>query len=269
MKSPLLVVRNLHHRFVLRPPWTLSKNYIEALRNVSFDLSRGHALGIVGESGSGKSTLARILAGLLMPDSGDVLLGGEPVSGLVRVDRKRLYRTMQMVFQNPASSLNPRKKVGATLAQPMEALLGLDKYECATRIASLLEKLGLPEEFANRYPHELSGGQVQRVAIGRALAAEPKLLVLDEPVSSLDPIARSGIIETVNMARVQMELAVVFISHDIGSILRIADTVAVMHNGQVVETGGADEVTRDPRNEYTKVLMEAARAVAMQTERPT
>src|SRR5690606_7839050 len=226
---------------------------VHALNGVSFTLAPGETLGIVGESGCGKSTLARVLVRLEDPTSGRVLLDGVDLTALRGRALRAHRRHIQMVFQDPFSSLDPRQSVGAALDEVL-AVHGLRR---PGRVEELLDLVGLPAEFARRLPHEMSGGQRQRVGIARALAPEPRVLLLDEPVSALDVSVRAEVMNLLAHLRDELGLAQVFISHDMAMVRQISDRVAVMYFGRVVEEGGWREVLTDPLHPYTAGLRAA------------
>jgi peptide/nickel transport system ATP-binding protein len=228
---------------------------IRAVDGVSIDLDRGRTLGIVGESGSGKSTLARLMVGLLTVTSGEIELDGKSVAGLLREDRRALYRRVQMVFQDPLGSLNPRKTVREILEAPLKALCGMGPAARRRRVEELVSLVQLRAEFVDRYPHEFSGGQCQRIGIARALAAEPELLVLDEPVSALDVSVQAQILALLAELQSRMNLTYVFISHDLAVVETIASEVAVMYLGKIVERGPCAQIFANPQNDYTRLLL--------------
>lgn len=223
-----------------------------AVDDVSLQVRRGEALGIVGESGSGKTTLGRMLVGLLAPSAGQVRREGVAVGG-VRPD-------VQMVFQDPVASLNPRRSVGESVADPLRAR-GERDPAVRTRVAELLERVGLEPAHHGRYPHEFSGGQRQRIGIARALAADPRVLVCDEPVSALDVTTQAQVVELLDELRRELGLALVFIAHDLAVVRRVSDRLAVMRRGRVVEYGPANEVYESPREAYTRHLLAAVPAL--------
>jgi ABC-type oligopeptide transport system ATPase subunit len=233
------------------------KPTIRAVDGVSITVEDGRTLGVVGESGSGKSTLARMLTGLLAPTAGEILLEGRPVRGLKGKERRVFHRTVQLVFQDPLSSLNPRRTVRQILEGPLQALLGLGRRERTDRVERLMQLVSLRPEFIDRYPHEFSGGQCQRIGIARALAAEPRLLVLDEPVSSLDVSVQAQVLKLLRDLQRRLGLTYVFISHDLAVIEALADRVMVMHRGKVVEEAPREALFARPQHPYTRQLLAA------------
>jgi oligopeptide/dipeptide ABC transporter ATP-binding protein len=247
-EAPLLRARDLVRDYSLR-----GGGRLRAVAGVSFDLAAGQTLGIVGESGCGKSTLGRLLVGLEPPTAGTLEIGGRPA---VRLRRRELARQLQLVFQDPFSSLNPRRTVGSALAEALR-VHGLARGREGERVRELLAQVALPAAFAERYPHEISGGQAQRVGIARSLAPEPRVLVLDEPTSALDVSVRAEIMNLLAGLRDRLGLAYVFISHDVAMIRHISDRVGVMYLGRFVELGGWREVLSAPLHPYTIVLRAA------------
>ncbi|WAP68042.1 ABC transporter ATP-binding protein [Jiella pelagia] len=231
------------------------KPQLTAVRGVSLDLAKGETLGIVGESGCGKSTLARMLVGLDRPTAGGIRLDGEDLSSS---GTKALARRVQYVFQDPVSSLNPRQTIREILEAPMRHLLGLGRAEREARLAKLIEDVNLRPEFLERYPHEFSGGQAQRIGIARALAAEPDVVVLDEPVSALDVSVQAQVLNLLDRLKRERGLTYVFISHDLAVVESIATRVAVMYFGEIVETAPARAMFKAPLHPYTKLLIDSA-----------
>lgn len=231
---------------------------VRAVRPVSFSVAEGETLGIVGESGCGKSTLARMLVGLLAPSSGEIEIEGRRLD---TADPAAFGRMIQYVFQDPISSLNPRKSIRQILEAPLRHLHGMERHERETRIAEILASVNLREEFLERYPHEFSGGQAQRIGIARALAAAPRIIVLDEPVSALDVSVQAQVLNLLAELRASRNLTYLFISHDLAVVEAVSDRVAVLYFGAIVEIGPAQAIFKAPRHPYTKLLAQSAPAV--------
>jgi oligopeptide/dipeptide ABC transporter ATP-binding protein len=234
-----------------------TRQSLQAVAGVSLDLHRGETLGIVGESGCGKSTLARLLVRLESPTSGTIELDGLDITTLSGSPLREVRKRIQMVFQDPYASLNPRQTVGRTLSEVIEVHRLRERRDWSSRVGELLEMVRLRPALASRYPHQLSGGQRQRVGIARALAVEPEVLVLDEPVSALDVSVQSGIMNLLSQLRDELDVAYVFISHDLGMVRHISDRIAVMYLGRVVESGPWEPVSDRPLHPYTVALQEA------------
>jgi len=230
---------------------------VRAVDGVSFTLERGRTLGIVGESGCGKSTLGRLLGRLIEPTSGRVLLGGEDVTAATRSDLRRLRPRIQYVFQDPYSCLNPRHSVAESIATPMRIHRLYDRSTEQEKVRELMERVGLNPEHINRFPHEFSGGQRQRIGVARALALSPEVIVADEPVSALDVSVQAQILNLLEELQASLGLSYVFIAHDLGVVRHIADDVAVMYLGKVVETGTAADVYERASHPYTRALLSA------------
>ena len=234
------------------------KPTVHAVQGVSFEVRQGETLGIVGESGCGKSTLAKLLVGLQRPSEGAVLLEGARVHDPAAFGRRALAKRVQYVFQDPLSSLNPRKTIRQTLEAPLIHLLGLPASARRERLAEIMEAVRLRPEFLERYPHEFSGGQAQRIGIARALAAAPEILVLDEPVSALDVSVQAQVLNLLDQLKAEFDLTYVFISHDLAVVESVSDRVMVMYFGRVVEQGPAVEIFRRPLHPYTRLLLSSA-----------
>ncbi len=244
---------------VKRSVFSVKKDIIHALSGVSLDLDQGKTIGIVGESGSGKSTLARCILLLERPDGGTISFMGKDLLGLPKGELKSLRKKMQIIFQDPYSSLNPRKKVFDVIAEPMLFHKIVDKKEAADKVAGILKSVGLDEGFMKKYPHEMSGGQRQRVAIGRALTTDPALIIADEPVSSLDVSIQSQIVNLFLDIKDMTDIAMLFVSHDLNVVRFVSDEIMVIYKGRVVEAGTKDEVFLNPLHPYTKMLIKASK----------
>lgn len=236
------------------------KPAVRAVQDVSFSVARGETIGIVGESGCGKSTLARMLVGLLKPSGGTIRIEGRDLSEHAG-DPAAFGRLIQYVFQDPISSLNPRKTIRQILEAPLIHLRGLGASERKARIAKLLDAVNLRSEFLDRYPHEFSGGQAQRIGIARALAADPEILVLDEPVSALDVSVQAQVLNLMADLRREFDLTYLFISHDLAVVEAVSERIAVLYFGRVVEIGPAERIFAAPRHPYTELLARSAPSV--------
>jgi len=257
---PLLQVEGLRKWYPLGGGW-LGKpaQSVKAVDGVSFEIHRGEVLSLVGESGSGKSTIGRAILNLDPPTAGQVHFDGEPLVGLTRRQMRPLRRAMQMVFQDPYSSLNPKHTVEELLSAPLEIHMPeLTLQERRDRIDAVLKTVGLNPAHRSRYPHEFSGGQRQRVAVARAIVLEPTFIVLDEPTSALDMIIQSQIVDLLLGLQRRRDLTYMFISHDLRVVAALASRVMVMRHGKVVEEGSAADVFAAPKNDYTRALFAAA-----------
>jgi oligopeptide transport system ATP-binding protein len=248
----LLEIKELKKYFRVGP------GSLKAVDGISLEIKRGETLGLVGESGCGKTTVGRVLVRLYEPTGGEVIFGGKSVHGTEGEEGKALNRKMQMIFQDPQASLNPRMIVGDSVAEGLD-IHGLvrSKKERLDRVHELLETVGLNKEHANRYPHEFSGGQRQRIGVARALAVDPEFIVADEPVSALDVSIQAQVINLMRRLQVERGLTYLFISHDLSVVKYISDRVGVMYLGQLVEMAGSDELYENPLHPYTRALLSA------------
>ena len=249
--KPILEINNLTKTFVAegKPDFT-------ALDHVSFQLYPGETLGIVGESGSGKSTLAKTITRLIDSTEGTVTLDGKDITRVSGKELRDVYKDIQMVFQTPVSSFDPRRTLGDGIGESLRNR-GVSKKETEKTVLDLLEKCGLTAEFAGRYPHEVSGGQCQRAAIARALAIQPKILICDEATSALDVTVQQQIMELLKKLREENRISYLFICHNLGLVQSFCDRIVVMYEGKIVEAGTPDEVIMHPKSEYAKKLIES------------
>jgi peptide/nickel transport system ATP-binding protein len=258
--TPVIRVRDLVRTYQRQRTSLFGKRTeVEALRGISFDVATGQRFGVVGESGSGKSTLLRILAGLDQPTSGSVRVAGNEVAGAKESELAELRRQLQIVFQDPMGSLNPRMKVQDIVAEPLLAPgQKVDSARQRRLVAEMLGAVGLPADAADRFPHQFSGGQRQRISIARALICQPRVLVADEPVSALDVSVRAQVLNLLSDLVDEYQLTLVFVSHDLGVVRYICDNVVVMNRGQIVESGSTEQIYEAPRHEYTRTLVSSS-----------
>ena len=258
MSEPLLTVRGLAKYFKLLPKGLFeAPPVLRAVDGVDFDVLRGETLGLVGESGCGKSTIARLVLRLIEPTAGAVTLDGTDVLACSKKELTDLRREMQIVFQDPLSSLNPRMSVGTSIGEPLRFHRTADKIERFDRARAYLEIVGLSSDYYDRLPHEFSGGQNQRVAIARALILQPKLLILDEPVSSLDVSIRAQILRLLLELQEKFQLTYIFISHDLSVVKRFCNRTAVLYLGKIVEIAESEQLYREPLHPYAQALISA------------
>ncbi len=247
--NPLLQAQHISKTF------RVQGKVLHAVEDVSFSLGAGKTLGLVGESGSGKSTLGRLVLRLLDPDKGKILFNGTDITRYKKKDLRPLRRDMQIIFQDPSASLNPRMTVGDAIADAMAIQQIGTKASRGQRVSELLERVGLPDEVKYAYPHELSGGQLQRVGIARALSLSPKLMICDEPVSALDVSVQVQVIQLLRDLQKELNLSYIIISHNLAVVEYLSDEIAVLYLGEVVEQAPADELFKKPTHPYTQVLL--------------
>ncbi|MGI9043276.1 MAG: ABC transporter ATP-binding protein [Gemmatimonadaceae bacterium] len=258
MKEPLVSVKNLRKVFpITKGVFSRNVGEVRAVHDVSFDIAEGETLSLVGESGCGKTTTGRALLRLIEPTSGEVKFAGRDVIGMNQTDLRALRREMQIIFQDPVSSLNPRMTVGAAIREGITIHKLAEGAEADKRVKQLLEEVGLRAEYAARYPHEFSGGQRQRIGIARALAVEPRFIVCDEPVSALDVSVQAQVINLMRDLQRQRGLTYLFIAHDLSVVKHMSDRVAVMYLGKIVELANAKDLYERPTMPYTQALLSA------------
>ena len=250
MSEIILEVKNLKKHFKTQ------NEEILAVDGLDFTLQEGECLGIVGESGSGKSTVVKMITKLLLPDEGQIFFHGKEIGKANGKELRQIYQEMQMVFQNPAESFDPRRTLGDAVGESLKNR-GIKRGERRKMVENLLTRCGLEPEMAERYPHQVSGGQCQRAAIARALAVQPKLLICDEATSALDVTVQRQILDLLKELREKERISFLMISHDLGLVQNFCDKVLVMYQGKMVEYGNVDEVIRNPKEEYTKKLIAA------------
>lgn len=248
--SAVLEVKNLEKQF------SKGKKRIRAVDDVSFEVRPGECLGLVGESGSGKSTIAKMITYLERPDKGKIFLDGKKITGLTGRQQRAVFKDIQMVFQTPMDSFNPRLKLGEGI---MEGMInqGMKRREAGKKALEYLKICGLSEEYASRYPHQVSGGECQRASIARAIAVKPKLLICDEATSALDVTVQAQIVVLMKRLKSEQETAYLMICHDLALVQQVCDRVLVMYQGKIVETGTPDEIIMNPKEDYTKQLIES------------
>src|SRR5882724_4314688 len=259
--TALVIAGDLKRSYEIKQSWFRKPAHLHAVGGISFELNEGRTLAVVGESGCGKSTLARLITLIEEPTAGTLTLDGIDAAHPPASARRQLRRTVQIVFQNPYGSLNPRKRVGAILEEPLLINTKLSKAERRAQALDMMAKVGLRPEQYGRYPHMFSGGQRQRIAIARALMLQPRIVVADEPVSALDVSIRAQVLNLLMDLQAELDLAYLFISHDLGVVRHIANEIIVMYLGRIVEFGPRDTVFAQPRHPYTRALLASTPAV--------
>lgn len=257
MTTPILEVEQLSKFFTVRSGWLGDKQTVHAVDDVSFALQPGECFGLVGESGCGKSTLSRTLLQLYRPTAGTVRFEGQDLFALSKREARENSKHIQMVFQDPFWSINPKMKIGAIIEEPLVTHTGMSKAEREAKVRELLEQVGLPADFAKRFPHQLSGGQRQRVGIARAIALDPRMVILDEPTSALDMSVQAQILNLLKDLQEQKKLTYMLVSHDLSVIKHMCTRMAVMYLGQIVEMGDSAEIFRNPLHPYTQLLLQS------------
>ncbi len=257
--STLIDVRDLKMHFPLTQGIIFQRviGQVRAVDGVSFTIERGKTLGLVGESGSGKTTIGRTIVRLYKPTSGQILFGDQDLAQLKGEEMRQLRQRVQMIFQDPFASLNPRFTIGSLIAEPMHIYHVASRDEIRERTMELLKVVGLRSEYIDRYPHEFSGGQRQRIAVARALSINPEFVIADEPVSALDVSIRAQVLNLLQRLQRQFNLTYLFVSHDLSVVRHVADRIAVMYLGKIVELADRDELYQSPKHPYTKALLSA------------
>ncbi|QHQ61313.1 dipeptide ABC transporter ATP-binding protein [Anaerocolumna sedimenticola] len=257
MSTPLVSVKNVTKTFQVSKGFFAKKKYVHAVNDITFTIMQGETFSLVGESGCGKSTTGRLLDRLLTPDQGEIWFNGNEISKISENEMRPLRRDVQMIFQDPYGSLNPRMRIGDLIAEPLLIHTNLSAGERLKKVQELLEIVGLNAMYYERYPHEFSGGQRQRIGIARALTVRPKLVIADEPVSALDVSIQAQILNLLNDLQRNFNLTYLFISHDLSVVEMISDRIGVMYLGTIVETASKEELYENPRHPYTKALLSA------------
>lgn len=257
MSDTLFEIKNLQKTYWLKKGFLSKPVAINAVNSISFKVKRGEILSIVGESGCGKSTTAKMLLNIETPTSGEILFEGKDIAHFSPAELKAYRKKVQIIFQDPYSSLNPRWNVGEIIAEPLKLNTSMSAKEITERVFSLMKKVGLKEEWYWRYPHQFSGGQRQRIGIARALALNPEVIVCDEPVSALDVSIQAQVLNLLLELQKEFNLTYIFISHDLGVVEHISDRIMVMYFGDVVEEKGVEELFANPEHPYTQTLLNA------------
>lgn len=253
--SDYLEIKNLSKQFKSKQKSWRNRQFVQAVDDLSFTMRRGEVLGLVGESGSGKTTLGRTILQLVEPTSGEVRLDGTDITALPAADLKKLRRRIQIIFQDPYAALNPRMSIGELIRAPLDVFALGDRAQREAKVDAIMEEVGLSREVKSRYPHEFSGGQLQRVMIARALIGEPEFVVCDEPVSALDASVRAQVLNLLAQLQKKRSLTLLFISHDLSVVKHISDRVAVMYLGKIVELAQTEDLYDKPLHPYTQILI--------------
>lgn len=259
MSEAILSVKNLKVHFPIKTglPFFSKTHLVKAVDDVSFDLFKGETLGLVGESGCGKSTLGRAILQLIKPTAGKVLFEGNELTDHSLEQMRKARQYMQMIFQDPYSSLNPRMTIEDIVAEPLKTFKIVQGLELRKKVQELLRRVGMDPRYVRRYPHEFSGGQCQRIGIARALALNPKIIIADEPISALDVSIQAQILNLMEELQKELGLTYIFIAHDLAAVRHISDRIAVMYLGKIVELSDAETIVRAPKHPYTKALIQA------------
>ncbi len=257
MSKILFDVKNLTKHYEIKRGLLAKPKIIKAVNGIDFNVKKGEILSIVGESGCGKSTTAKLLMTIEKPTSGEIMFEGEDITKFSENELKKYRKKVQIIFQDPYSSLNPRWKVGRIIAEPLLLNSDLQKEEIKEKTLAIMKKVGLKEEWYERYPHQFSGGQRQRIGIARALIINPEVIICDEPVSALDVSIQAQVLNLLLDLQEEFNLTYVFISHDLSVVEHISDRILVMYFGDIVESGDVDEIFSNPKHEYTKTLLGA------------
>ncbi|MBL0702909.1 MAG: ATP-binding cassette domain-containing protein [Sulfurospirillum sp.] len=255
--SNLFKIKNLKRYYEINRGLLKKPTIIKAVNNIDFTINKGEVFSIVGESGCGKSTIAKLLMIIEKPTGGEILFEGKDVTKFNNQELKEYRKRVQIIFQDPYSSLNPRWKVGTIIAEPLKLNSDLTSKEIKTEVLSIMKKVGLQEDWYGRYPHQFSGGQRQRIGIARALILKPEVIICDEPVSALDVSIQAQVLNLLLDLQKEFNLTYVFISHDLGVVEHISDRITIMYFGEIVESNNVDKIFSNPQHNYTKTLLNA------------
>ncbi|MBL0687591.1 MAG: ATP-binding cassette domain-containing protein [Sulfurospirillum sp.] len=255
--SNLFKIKNLKRYYEINRGLLKKPTIIKAVNNIDFTINKGEVFSIVGESGCGKSTIAKLLMTIEKPTGGEILFEGKDVTKFNNQELKEYRKRVQIIFQDPYSSLNPRWKVGTIIAEPLKLNSNLTSKEIKTEVLSIMKKVGLQEDWYGRYPHQFSGGQRQRIGIARALILKPEVIICDEPVSALDVSIQAQVLNLLLDLQKEFNLTYVFISHDLGVVEHISDRITIVYFGEIVESNNVDKIFSNPQHNYTKTLLNA------------